>query len=79
MTSIVDEVIERHWAARLAGIRFAQAGDRSWDRDLLEPEDVFLDRVRSGAAEASHKTVVIRGWIKGLRECGTVSEETRIA
>ena len=52
--SIIDEIIERR-VDRLAGIRFAQAGDRSWDRDLLEPEDVFLDRVRSGAAEAGHK------------------------
>ena len=76
--SIIDEIIERR-VDRLAGIRHAKAGTLSWDRDLLEPEDVFLDRVRSGAAEAGHKTVVIRGWIKGLKECGTMSEETRIA
>ena len=61
--SIIDEIIERR-VDRLAGIRHAQAGTLSWDRDLLEPEDVFLDRVRSEAAEAGHKTVVIRGWIK---------------
>ena len=62
MGSIVDEIIDRHWADRLTGIRHAEAGDRSWDRDPREPEDVFLDRVRSEAAEAGHKTVVIRGW-----------------
>ena len=77
--AIVDETDGNSVMARISGIRHVEAGDRSWDRDPQEAEADFLDRVRSGAAEAGHKTVVIRGWIKGLRECGTMGEETRIA
>jgi len=67
MASIVDELIERqvprNWIDRLAGIRFASAGDRSWQRDLREPEADFIDRVRADAAEAGFKTVMNRVWL----------------
>jgi hypothetical protein len=67
MTSIVDDLIERaspDWSMRLAGIRFASAGDRSWQRDPREPEADFIDRVRADAAGAGHRTVSIRGWLR---------------
>jgi hypothetical protein len=66
MTSVIDDLIERappDWSARLAGIRFASAGDRSWQRDPREPEADFIDRVRADAAGAGFKTVTIRGWL----------------
>jgi hypothetical protein len=67
MTSIIDSLIEqqeRGWSERLTGIRRAEAGALTWDRDPLEPEAAFLARVRAEAAEAGHRTVTIRGWIK---------------
>jgi hypothetical protein len=72
MTSIIDELIEQlaphNWSARLAGIRFAKAGNRTWQRDPQQPEGDFLDRVREEPAAAGHKTdCSIRGWIKVWR------------
>ena len=68
MTSIIDDLLEQRdhsdWVERLAGIRFAKAGNRTWQRDPREPEADFLDRARAEAAEAGHRTIAIRGWLK---------------
>ena len=65
MASIIDDLLEqRDWAQHLAGIRYAQAGNLSWQRDPREPEAAFLDRVRGEARAAGAATVVVRGWIK---------------
>jgi hypothetical protein len=64
MTSVIDALIAQQTphdrTDRLAGIRFASAGDRSWQRNPREPEADFIDRVRADAAEAGFKTVMNR-------------------
>jgi hypothetical protein len=69
MTSIIDALIEERigkpdWIARYAGIRFAQAGTRQWQRGPQENELDFLDRVRAEARAAGFATLFVRGWIR---------------
>ena len=68
MASIIDELLEQRdhsdWVEHLAGIRYAQAGNLTWQRDPRESEADFLDRVRDEAAAAGHRTIAICGWLK---------------